>query len=295
MRASRILLSLIVGGTALAAGCTAGPMTQREQGALGGAVFGAGTGAIIGSASGDAAEGALIGGAVGALAGAIVGDSAQARQQRMDRDRALADELRRRDLDAQAGARGVVVNLPDVLFEFGRAGLTRDARGKIRDIADVLRSPDVAWRRVAIEGHTDSVGSEQANRVLSLQRARAAADGLAAQGVAASRLTVQGFGEGYPVAPNTYRDGNDNPDGRARNRRVEIVILNEQGAGQPVAQPQPGYPSPYPDPGYQQPPYPDPGYQQTPPYGGYPGGGYPPPPAYPPYPGYPPGPPPYGY
>jgi outer membrane protein OmpA-like peptidoglycan-associated protein len=288
MPRSKSILTLALAAALLVSGCAAGPMTQREQGALGGAMLGAGTGAIIGSRSGDAAEGALIGGAVGALAGAIIGDSAQARQQRMDRDRALAEELRRRDLDAQVGDRGVVVNLPDVLFAFGRAELTPGARGAVRSIADVLRSPGVAWRRVAIEGHTDSVGSDQANQRLSLQRARSVADGLAGLGVAGSRMTVQGFGESYPVAPNTYNDGRDNPAGRARNRRVEVVILNEQGAPQPVAQPQPMYAPQYPDPGYQQPPY-----------GGYPGGGYPapqpPPPAYPPYQGYPPGPPPYGY
>lgn len=290
MRASRSILSVLLSSTVLLSGCTAGPMTQREQGTLGGAMLGAGTGAIIGAQSGDAAEGALIGGAVGALAGAIVGDSAQAQQQRMDRDQALASELQRYNLDATVGSRGVVVNLPDVLFEFGRANLTPDARRKVADIASVLNSQGVAWRNVAIEGHTDSVGSDQANQRLSEQRARSVADGLSSRGVAPQRISVQGFGESYPVAPNTYGNGADNPAGRARNRRVEIVILNENGGAasaqpayqqQPVYQPQPAYPDPY----------------QQPPYGGYPA----PPPSYPPYqgyppaPGYPPVPAPYGY
>lgn len=285
MRASRTFVPFLLTAAMVCSGCTAGPMTQREQGALGGAMLGAGTGAIIGAQSGDTAEGALIGGAVGALAGVIIGDSAQAQQQRMDRDRALADELQRQNLDASVGSRGVVVNLPDVLFEFGRAGLTRDAQGKVADIASVLTSPNVAWRRVAIEGHTDSVGSEQANMRLSEQRARSVADGLSIRGVAAQRISVQGFGEAYPVAANAYGDGSDNPQGRARNRRVQIVILNEQNAPmqQPPVQQQPVYAPQYQDP-----------YQQ--PYGGYPGGGYPPPPSYPPYQGgYPQGPPPYGY
>lgn len=285
------ILSFVLGAAMLASGYTAGPMTPREQGALGGAMLGAGTGAIIGSASGDAAEGALIGGAVGVIAGAIIGDSEQARQQRMQRDQALAAELQGRNLDATVGDRGVVVNFSDVLFEFGRAGLTRDARRNVQDIADVLRSPDVAWRRVAVEGHTDSVGSDQANMRLSDQRARSVADGLSSLGVAPSRLTVQGFGERYPVAQNTWNDGRDNPEGRARNRRVEIVILNEQGSSaQPApSQPQPMYPQ---QPVYQQ----QPGYPQQPVYQ-QPGYGYPapPPPSYPQYPGYPAGPPPYGY
>jgi outer membrane protein OmpA-like peptidoglycan-associated protein len=269
MVTSRSILSFVFSAAMLASGCAAGPMTPREQGAVGGAMLGAGTGAIIGSASGDTVEGALIGGAVGAITGAIIGDSAQARQQRMQRDQALAAELQGRNLDARAGDRGVVVNFSDVLFEFGRAGLAPDARRNVQDIADVLRSPDVAWRRVAIEGHTDSVGSDQSNMRLSDQRARSVADGLSALGVAPSRLTVQGFGERYPVAANTWDDGRDNPQGRARNRRVEIVILNEQGSsGQPA---QPVY--------QQQPMYQQPGY-------GYPA---------PPPPSYPQGPPPYGY
>lgn len=281
MTSTRSILSLTLVAAMLAQGCTAGPMTPREQGAVGGAMLGAGTGAIIGNASGNTAEGALIGGAVGAIAGAIVGDSAQARQQRMQRDQALAAQLQGRNLDASAGARGVVVNFPDVLFEFGRAELARDARRKVQDIADVLRSPDVAWRNIAIEGHTDSVGSDQANMRLSEQRARSVADGLSALGVAPSRITVQGFGERYPVARNTFPDGRDDPQGRARNRRVEIVILSEQAGPAQAPPQQPVYQQPvYQQPVYQQPVYPAPAY------------GYPPPP---PVPVYPAGPPPYGY
>ena len=290
----RSILSLVFATTMLVSGCTAGPMTPRESGTVGGAVLGAGTGAIIGSTSGDAAEGALIGGAIGAIAGAIIGDSEQARQQRMQRDQALAAELQGRNLDATAGDRGVVVNFSDVLFEFGRSELTRDSRRKVQEMADVLRSPNVAWRGVAIEGHTDSVGSEQANVRLSDQRARSVADALSSLGVAPSRLTVQGFGEGYPVAANTWNDGRDNPEGRARNRRVEIVILNEQGAAVQPAPSQPVYQQPV----VQQPGYPQPGYPQQPGYG-YPA---PPPPSYPQVPTYPQGPPiypqgppPYGY
>lgn len=264
-------------------GCTAGPMTPREGGAVTGALVGASSGAVIGSASGDTAEGALIGGAIGAIAGAIIGDSAQAQQQRRARDQALAEELRRRDLDATGSERGVVVNLPDVLFQFGSAELTPKARRKAATIAEVLRSPQVAWRRVAVEGHTDSVGSADSNQVLSDRRARSVADAFAGLGIASNRISIRGLGESYPVAANVHGDGSDNPAGRARNRRVEVIILSEVGErAQPPRQvivPQPGYPT-----------YPQPAYY--PPYG-YPG---PPQPGYPIYPSYPPGPPPpYGY
>lgn len=275
MRATRFRILAVTAAFALAtAGCTAGPMTPREGGALTGAAIGAGSGAIIGSASGDSAEGALIGGAVGAIAGAIIGDSVQAQQQRAARDQQLAEQLRQQNVDAYGSERGVVVNLPDVLFEFGRAELTRDARRKIGGISNVLNSPGVAWRQLSIEGHTDAVGSEQSNVQLSERRARAVADALVSLRVAPQRLSVQGFGEAYPVAPNVNGDGSDNPQGRARNRRVEVVILSEEGGqapAQPQPVPQPGYPV------YPQQPY----YQPVPPPG---------------YPVYPPGPPPpYGY
>lgn len=260
-------------------GCTAGPMTPREGGAVTGALIGAGSGAAIGSASGDTAEGALIGGAVGLIAGAIIGDSVQAQQQRQARDAALAEELRRRDLDAQSGERGVVVNLPDVLFEFGRAELTNNSRSKVATIAEVLRSPEVAWRGVAVEGHTDSVGSADSNLALSERRARSVADALSGLGVASNRISIRGLGETYPVVANVRGDGSDNPAGRAKNRRVEVIILSEVGA-----QPQPAPQVVVPQPGY--PVYPQPAY--------YPPYGYPAPP--PVYPAYPPGPPPpYGY
>lgn len=275
---SRFLVAPLVVALVLS-GCVAGPMSPRESGAVTGAMIGATSGAIIGDASHDAGEGALIGGAVGAIAGAIVGDSVQAQQQRESRDQALVEELRRRDLDARGSDRGVVVNLPDVLFEFGRAELTPAARQKVRTIGDLLLSRGVEWRRVAVEGHTDSVGAQVANQRLSQRRAQAVADALSGLGVAPQRLYVQGFGEAYPAAPNQNRDGSDNPQGRARNRRVEIVILNEVG----------GPPQPMPPQGYDQ--YPQNPYDS--PYGNYPAP--PPPPVYPPYPAYPPGPPPYGY
>ncbi|MBI5505421.1 MAG: OmpA family protein [Deltaproteobacteria bacterium] len=268
----RVLGAVLAAGT-LAIGCTAGPMTTRERGILGGTAVGAASGAMIGSASGDTAEGALIGAAVGALAGVVIGDSAQA-QEEAARNRALVDELRARDLDARGTDRGVVVNFPDVLFEFGRAEVTRGAHRKIASMVDVLQSPNAVGRRISVEGHTDSIGGEQSNLDLSERRARAVADALVGQGVDGSRLSMRGFGESYPVEANTYSDGRDNPQGRARNRRVEVIILNQwdEQAAQPAQ-----YPA-------QQP-----AYQAAPQYQVYPT--YPPAPppvGYPAYPAYPP-------
>lgn len=273
---------------AVVAGCAAdGGLTHTGRGALIGTGAGAASGAMIGAAAGDAGEGALIGAGVGLLAGAIIGNDVEARQQRAQRDRALAEQMRQQDLDARYTDRGVVVNFPDVLFEFGRADLTPNARGKIETIAGVLNGPSVAWRDVSIEGHTDSIGSEESNQALSQRRASAVANALAGLRVDGRRLSVQGLGEAYPIAANVYGDGRDNPAGRAKNRRVEVIILNEteqQAPGpQPTGAPAPGY-----DPRNDQPVYDDP---YAPPPGSYrPGPGY--------GPGYPPGPPPpppYGY
>lgn len=215
------------------------PLTTREKGTLVGTGIGAATGAIIGAAVGNPGAGAAIGGALGAAGGAVVGDQLQKRdtelaenqrqinqqQQEIARNRQLIEELKRQNLEARETDRGVVVNLPDVLFEFGRADLTGDARAKIRTISDVLNN-QAQGRRVSVEGHTDSIGSEAANQRLSERRAENVVMELENSGVSPQRITAKGFGERYPVAPNSNSDGTDNPAGRAKNRRVEVVIEN---------------------------------------------------------------------
>jgi outer membrane protein OmpA-like peptidoglycan-associated protein len=188
---------------------------------------------LIGHATGHTGAGAAIGGALGALGGAVVGDQIQAGDQKLDareqeiaRNRELIEELKRRNLDVKETSRGVVVNLPDVLFEFNRANLTSDARAKARDIADILNRPAVARRQVSIEGHTDSIGSDEYNQRLSQKRADAVASAIGGNGVSDSRLNTKGFGKKYPIAPNKNSDGSDNPSGRAKNRRVEVIIEN---------------------------------------------------------------------
>jgi len=216
------------------------PLSQREKGTLVGTGLGAATGAIIGAAVGNPAAGAAIGGAVGAAGGALVGNELQKREvaageqqkvieeqrQELTRNRELLEELKKQNLEARETERGVVVNLPDVLFEFGKANLTGEARTKVRDIAGVLND-QAQGRRVSVEGHTDSIGSESANQLLSERRAAAVASTLESEGVSSQRITTKGYGKRYPVAPNRQEDGTDNPAGRAKNRRVEVVIENK--------------------------------------------------------------------
>lgn len=229
---------LALAGITLLASC-AQPSTTREKGALVGGGLGAATGAIIGSVVGNPGAGAAIGGALGGVGGGLVGDQLQQRdqvtaehQQRIDqqrqelaRNRELLEELRRQNLEARETDRGVVVNLPDVLFEFGRATLALSAQEKVHGIAGVLndRARD---RRVFIEGHADALGSDTFNQQLSERRAESVAIALADSGVSRSRIATRGFGERYPIASNTNPDGTDNPAGREKNRRVEVVIQN---------------------------------------------------------------------
>jgi outer membrane protein OmpA-like peptidoglycan-associated protein len=122
-------------------------------------------------------------------------------------------------------ARGVVVSLPDILFDVNKATLkqnTQVALGKLAGIVSLF--PNVNLR---VEGYTDSTGSDELNNRLSKERADAVMSFLQGQGVAAARMTAAGYGPKFPVADNA------NPEGRSKNRRVEIVLAEGviQGAG----------------------------------------------------------------
>lgn len=112
---------------------------------------------------------------------------------------------------------GSVVRLrSDILFSFGSAGLSAAATDRI---GQIVESAD-RGSAIAVEGHTDSVGSRSSNARLSLARARAVAEAIRTSRPDL-RTTVRGFGERRPVAPNQI-DGRDNSAGRAKNRRVEL-------------------------------------------------------------------------
>ena len=122
--------------------------------------------------------------------------------------------------ETRKSARGLVVSLPDILFDLDRASLKQETRVTLAKLAGILLIlPD---QSVTIEGHTDSSGSARHNRQLSQSRARAVLDFLKSQNVSADRLKSVGYGEDQPVADNRTRKG------RRRNRRVEIVF-NEPG------------------------------------------------------------------
>jgi outer membrane protein OmpA-like peptidoglycan-associated protein len=119
-------------------------------------------------------------------------------------------------LQTRDSARGLIVNMSDVLFDTGSYTLKTGAREKLAKISGILLAhPGLTMQ---IEGHTDSVGTDDFNQQLSERRADSVRDFLAEQGVSASSITAHGFGKTQPVATN------DTADGRQRNRRVELVV-----------------------------------------------------------------------
>ena len=119
-------------------------------------------------------------------------------------------------LQTRDSARGLIVNMSDVLFDFGSYTLKPGAREKLAKISGiVLAHPGLTLQ---IEGHTDSVGTDEYNQQLSERRADSVRDFLAENGVPASSITARGLGKTQPVASN------DTPEGRQRNRRVELVV-----------------------------------------------------------------------
>jgi outer membrane protein OmpA-like peptidoglycan-associated protein len=127
-------------------------------------------------------------------------------------------------LKASEDARGQVITLPSsLMFRTNQSVLLVSARPKLDEVASALKKmPD---RTLLIEGHTDAVGSEEKNIELSERRAKAVRDYLVSKGVPGERVTTQGVGKSRPIADNSTTEG------RALNRRVEIVIQksNDQG------------------------------------------------------------------
>lgn len=124
------------------------------------------------------------------------------------------------DLSATETDRGMVLTLGDILFEVNESDLKNSSTSGINKVAEFLNNyPE---REILIEGHTDSTGSAEYNQELSVARAESVKDALVSYGVDSDRIDTDGFGQDRPVADN------DTDFGRTQNRRVEIVILDDQ-------------------------------------------------------------------
>jgi outer membrane protein OmpA-like peptidoglycan-associated protein len=138
--------------------------------------------------------------------------------------KSLGLESALKDLQAEVTPQEIKINLSaDVLFDFDKADIKGQAEPSLQNVVTVLKSYPAA--AVQIVGYTDGKGNSSYNQALSERRARAVAQWLEARsGLAAANFHILGMGMRNPVAPNTLPNGADNPEGRAKNRRVEIDV-----------------------------------------------------------------------
>jgi outer membrane protein OmpA-like peptidoglycan-associated protein len=127
-------------------------------------------------------------------------------------------------VETRTTARGIIVNLPDILFDVNRATLKPQTKETLSKICGIMQVAGAY--KMSIEGHTDSTGSDAHNQSLSERRAKSVHDYLGSCGLQASTLSSKGLGETQPL------DTNDTAQGRQKNRRVEIVIEDQPGVAQ---------------------------------------------------------------
>lgn len=189
-------------------------LNNTQKGAGIGAAAGGVIGALIGKKAGNTAVGAVIGAAVGGTAGGFIG-------KRMDKQ---AAEIKTSIPGAEVirEGEGIIVRFDSgILFDFNKTELKNDAKENIQSLAASLNQ--YPGTDVKVIGHTDNVGSARVNQTVSEKRAAAVKTYAVSQGVPTSRLVTEGKGFNDPIADNATEDG------RAANRRVEIVIVaNEQ-------------------------------------------------------------------
>ena len=215
-RARKPILILSAASLLLVTACTdpahlggTDPNKNTKQGALLGGILGAGIGALTAK---DTKKGVIIGGIAGATTGAIAGNFLDKQEAELRRD------LENQNIQITNTGDRLIVTMPqDILFAVDSAQVNGSLRSDLLTVAQSLQSyPD---SRVQVVGHTDNTGGASYNQGLSERRANAVANVLMNGGVPFSRIETFGRGEDQPVASNLTEQG------RAQNRRVEIVIL----------------------------------------------------------------------
>ncbi|MES2757004.1 MAG: OmpA family protein [Pseudomonadota bacterium] len=199
-------------------------MTQTQRGTATGAGIGAGIGALLGGTTGGgggdrAVKGAVIGGAAGALIGNVWSKRMEQQKQQMEQaTRGTGVQV------SQTADNRLKLEIPsDVSFDTGRSDIKPNFRPVLERFAGTLN--DNPATTVTIIGHTDSTGDESINRPLSIDRAAHTRDYLAMRGVSPNRIVIDGRGEREPIASN------NDPAGRAKNRRVEIYVAEPAPRG----------------------------------------------------------------
>jgi outer membrane protein OmpA-like peptidoglycan-associated protein len=195
------------------AACTTNPETGERQMTRGGkgALAGAAGASLIGGALGGR-TGALVGAGVGSVLGGAVGGY-------MDRqERELRAATANTGIEVAREGDEIRVTFPDnITFDTGSAMVRPELRSELQELAGILNNYPSTL--VGVFGHTDNTGSAELNQRLSEERARSVAGTLEGFGVNPARLSIRGFSYTQPVASN------DTPEGRAKNRRVEMRLV----------------------------------------------------------------------
>jgi outer membrane protein OmpA-like peptidoglycan-associated protein len=204
-----ISLALVVGLGA----CTTNPYTGEEQASKTamGAGIGAAAGGLIGAATGGSRSAILLGVGIGALAGGGVG-------YYMDRQEdKLRAQLQNTGVSVTRNGDNIILNMPgNVTFATDSSNISADFYPVLDSVALVINEFEKTY--IDINGHTDSTGAESYNQTLSEARASSVARYLESQKVVPQRIITRGMGESQPIADNDTREG------RALNRRVEIIL-----------------------------------------------------------------------
>ncbi len=155
--------------------------------------------------------------AIAGLGGAAAGGSAAA-------GKTLGLEGALKELNAEVTPTEIRIDLAaDVMFDFDKASIKKEAGPSLQNLATVLKANPTA--AVAIEGHTDALGTDAYNQTLSEQRAASVKQWLVANAqVNEKTISTRGWGKSKPAVPNTKADGSDDPQGRAKNRRVQVIV-----------------------------------------------------------------------
>ena len=207
-------LAIVLAASVLLAACqTTDPYTgqQKTSNTAKGAGIGAATGAIIGALAGGSRKSALIGAGVGVLAGGAVGSY-------MDGEEAkLRQQLQGTGVSVTRSGNNLILNMPgNITFATNQSDVKGDFYSVLNSVAVVLKEYEKTL--IDISGYTDSTGALEYNMQLSQARANSVGQYLQSQGVAPMRIQTQGRGPQNPVATN------DTTEGKAANRRVELML-----------------------------------------------------------------------
>jgi outer membrane protein OmpA-like peptidoglycan-associated protein len=206
--ATVLLFSLLLGACQ-----TTNPYTGQQQvnNTTKGAGIGAAAGAVIGALAGGSRKSALIGAGIGAIAGGGVGAY-------MDNEEAkLRQQLQGTGVSVTRNGDNLILNMPgNVTFATNQSDIQASFYPVLNSVALVLKEYEKTM--IDVVGHTDSTGALQYNMQLSQARAASVGQYLQSQGVQTVRIATQGVGPQYPVASN------DTTEGRAQNRRVELIL-----------------------------------------------------------------------